>query len=99
MILHRNLTIRNGEADLVALDPDGRTIALVEVKTRAAAVPPPEASVDHRKRRRLRRVAEWMQRSRRYADSPIRFDIIAIVWPEGGRPDVRHYAGAFEDDM
>ena len=97
MILHRNLAIGGGEADLVTLDPDGRTVVLVEVKTRAASALPPEESVDHRKRRRLRRVADWLQRDGRYPDAPIRFDIVAIVWLEGGRPEVRHYVDAFDD--
>ncbi|MHC5022659.1 MAG: YraN family protein [Planctomycetota bacterium] len=95
-ILARNLKLGDDEADLVVLDPDRRTVALVEVKTRSAAMPPPEASIDARKQRRLARLAARLQKRRAYADRPIRFDAIAIVWPDGRAAEVRHYVGAFE---
>jgi len=95
-ILHRNLTIAKDEADLVALDPDGCTIVIVEVKTRRSGHVAPEANISREKRYRLARLAAKLQRMKSYAGRPFRFDVVTIIWPEGGRPEVKHYAGAFE---
>ncbi|MEE8459901.1 MAG: YraN family protein [Phycisphaerales bacterium] len=94
-ILHRNLTIGRDEADLVAVDPGGRTLVIVEVKTRSSATPPPEAGLTRAKQRHLERFAARLRRRRKYRDLPVRIDAIAIVWPEGGKPDVRHYESVF----
>ena len=56
-ILHRNLTIGRDEADLVALDPDGRTIVIVEVKTRSSDYLAPEVKINRDKQYRLARLA------------------------------------------
>src|SRR5436189_1676252 len=52
-ILARNLPLVDDEAALVALDLDCRTIVIVEVKTRAAQVPAPEARIARTKQCRL----------------------------------------------
>lgn len=95
-ILHRGLTVGPDEADLVAVDPDGRTLVIVEVKTRAADAPGPEAGITRDKRRRLARLAARLQERPGFGDHAIRFDAVAIVWPPGGDPEVRHYEDAFE---
>jgi len=94
-ILHRKLTIGRDEADLVAVDPEGRALVIVEVKTRRRDAPPPEAGLTRAKHSRLARLAARLQERREYRDMQIRFDAIAIVWPEGAKPDVRHYPDAF----
>ncbi len=95
-ILHRGLTIGHDEADLIAVDPDGRTLVIVEVKTRTAGVPGPEAGITRDKRCRLARLASRLQERPQFRDHPIRFDAVAIVWPRDGDPDIRHYEDAFE---
>ena len=97
-ILERNLPVADDEADLVALDPDGTTIVIVEVKTRAEELPSPEASITRTKQFRMARLASRLQRKNGYQDRPFRFDAIAIVWPaaSGGEPVLRHHSGAFE---
>jgi len=95
-ILHRKLTIGRDEADLVAVDPGGRALVIVEVKTRRRAAPPPEAGLTRAKHSRLVRLAARLQERREYRDMQIRFDAIAIVWPDGAKPDVRHYQDAFD---
>lgn len=99
-ILGRNLHVPMGEADLLALAPDRRTIVLVEVKTReppapgAAPHPPPERSVHAEKRAKLRRILRHLVRANHWDDRPQRIDIIAIDWPSDGRqPVVRHHTG------
>ena len=95
-IVQRNLRVGRDEADLVAIDPDGVTVVIVEVKTRAADAPAPEESLDEKKRFRLARLAARLQQTPGYADRPVRLDAIAIVWPSSGEPEVRHYVAAFE---
>lgn len=80
--------------DIVALL--GKTIVFVEVRTRQSDVPMrPEESVDLNKQRRLTRLAVGYLKRHRLFDYPARFDVIAIVWPDGGRPEVRHIENAF----
>lgn len=95
-ILERNREIADDEADLIALDPDGRTIVIVEVKTRGADQTAPESSLTRTKQFNLSRLAMRLQRSKEYRDRPIRFDVIAVVWPPNGKPIIRHTPGAFE---
>jgi putative endonuclease len=94
-ILHRKLTIGRDEADLVAVDPDGRTLVIVEVKTRATDAPGPETGLTRAKGSHLARLASRLQERREFHGHPIRLDAVAIVWPPDGDPEVRHYEDAF----
>ncbi|UCD75726.1 MAG: YraN family protein [Phycisphaerales bacterium] len=98
-ILERNYRLGDDEADIVALDPDGITVALVEVKTRREPSPAPEESIDRNKQFRMARLASRLMKQRRMAGRSVRFDAVTIVWPEGGEPAIRHYAGAFESPI
>jgi len=95
-ILERNTEIRDDEADLIALDPDGRTLVIVEVKTRAAPEPVPELAITRAKQQHLVRLAARLQQRARYRNTRIRFDVLVIIWPDGELPQVRHHPGAFE---
>lgn len=95
-IAKRNFTVGDDEADLVAIDPDQRTIVIVEVKTRGDDFTAPEASVTRTKQFHLSRLASRMQRMAEYRDRPFRFDVIAVVMPECAEPIVRHIPGAFQ---
>ncbi len=95
-VLDRNVSCGDDEVDILAVDPDGRTIVVVEVKTRQCAQPPPEASVNRTTQSRLARCAARLQRKTRYRDRPFRFDVVAIIWPVGCEPSVQHWPGAFE---
>lgn len=82
-IVERNLRLRRGELDIVALDR--RSLVFVEVKTRRSFVTGvPQASVTPQKIRRLRLlVGEYlMDRSTPHED--VRIDVVAIhVSPDG----------------
>ena len=95
-ILERNHEILDDEADLIALDPDGRTVVIVEVKTRRADDTVPEAALTRAKQFNLSRLAMRLQRSAEYGNRQIRFDVIAVIWPERGNPIIRHSPGAFQ---
>jgi putative endonuclease len=96
-IVGRNVTNSLGELDIVALD--GRTVVIVEVKTRSgtAGGRRPADAVDHRKRRKLTQVATLFLRDPQWRDSPARFDVVEVVVnPAGGAPMLRHIRHAFE---
>lgn len=87
--------LRGGEIDLVAVD--GRTIVFVEVKTRTSdqAGHPAEA-VDAAKQRRLTRLALAYLRRHDLLDCPVRFDVVAVTWPDTQRaPRIEHFKAAF----
>jgi putative endonuclease len=95
-VLGRGVRAGGAEADLIVLDPDGRTIVIVEVKTRSSDRVPPEESLGAAKLRRLMRVAAALESSPQYRGRPMRIDAVAIVWPRGGEPRLRHYPGAYD---
>jgi len=96
VILERNREIGDDEADLIAIDPDGRTLVVVEVKTRSDERAVPELAMTAKKKHRLTRLAARLLRDKRYADRALRFDVVAVVWPEGKEPQIRHHPGAFQ---
>lgn len=95
-ILHRNLCLGSDEADLIALDPDGRTLVVVEVKTRRSDYLAPETNISRQKQRSVARVGARLLQRPEHRDRPLRFDVMSIHWPGGGKPQVRHHVGAFQ---
>jgi putative endonuclease len=100
LILGRNVRVPMGEADIVAVTPDRLTVVIVEVKTRRTGdgdLPPeqraPEASVTAEKRGKLALIARHLARANRWKLPP-RIDVIAVEWPEQGKPTLRHHVGA-----
>jgi len=99
-IVERNARTRFGELDLVALDRG--VLVFVEVKAgrEGSAFGPerPVLGVDHRKQRRVRRLATaWVSERR---DLPhyeeIRFDAVGVTFDHGGRAVyVEQIRGAF----
>ncbi len=95
-MLERNCRVGRNEADIVALDPDGETIVIVEVKTRRDDHITPELRVDADKQRCLTRLAMRLQQRAAYEDRPFRFDVVTVVCSDGCRPRVRHIPNAFD---
>lgn len=98
-LLDRNAKIAQGEADLICLAPDERTIVFVEVKTRAidpAQGPsiPPEANIHAHKRRKLVEVARALSARRGWTGRPLRIDVIAVEWRPAGDHVLRHHEHA-----
>jgi putative endonuclease len=93
-IIVRNFRCNLGEIDIVA--KDGKTLVFVEVKTRAADEPTPEDQVNTVKRHQLTKAAKLYLTRYGIPQPPARFDVVAIVWPEGRDPQIRHTPHAFE---
>jgi putative endonuclease len=95
-VLGANVRVNYLEIDLLV--QDGRTLVVVEVRTRQ-----PQAwtsalgSVDGFKRTRLRRAGErlWRRHYRYRADfDHVRFDVAAVAWHDG-QPQVEYIRAAF----
>ncbi len=94
-VLGRNVRTRGGEADLVMLDPDGRSIVLVEVKSRVGGSVDPQLAIGRNKQARLLRTLVALRAKHRWRDRPGRIDVVTVWWREAsGAPEVRHYVNA-----
>lgn len=93
-IIVRNFRCELGEIDIVA--KDGKTLVFVEVKTRAYDDPTPEEQVNDVKRHQLTKAAKLYLSRYGIPQPPARFDVVAIVWPQGREPQIRHTTHAFE---
>ncbi len=95
-VLARNWRCREGELDIVALEPGG-TVVFCEVKTRSGTVfGEPEEAVGPVKARRLRLLAcRWLAEHRPPGAGELRFDVVAVVRRRGSPPRVVHLRGAF----
>jgi putative endonuclease len=94
-IMARNARTPKGEADIVALDPTGSTLVIVEVKTRRTVHGTNRGIIDAEaaaiaKSDRLHAIARHLGRANRRR---ARVDVVAIEVPGSGDPVVRHYAG------
>jgi len=90
-IVGRNVRLKSGEIDLVARR--GRTLAIVEVKTRQSlAAGEGFEAVDRKKRERMIKLASEFVRDR--TDVQIRYDVLSLFW-NGRRFVISHYADAF----
>jgi putative endonuclease len=95
-IVARSDRHRLGELDLVAVDR--RTVVFVEVKTRRSHdTGHPAEAITPEKQRRLTRLALAFLKRHSLLETPARFDVVAITWPEDSRrPTIEHYQNAFE---
>jgi putative endonuclease len=93
-IIVRNFRCNLGEIDIVA--KDGKTLVFVEVKTRTADEPTPEDQVNSPKRHQITKAAKLYLSRYGIPQPPARFDVVAIIWPDGREPQIRHTPHAFE---
>jgi len=93
-ILERNYRTALGEIDIIARD--GKTLVFVEVKTRMYDDPTPEEQVNLAKQHQNTKAAHMYLRRFGQPQPPARFDVVAVVWPSGQPPIIRHTTDAFE---
>ena len=92
-IVERNLRLRAGEIDLVVRR--GKTVAIVEVKTRQSlAAGEGHEAVDRAKRARLIQLADEYLARHQDEEIELRYDVLSILW-NGRRFVVSHYPDAF----
>ncbi len=92
-ILVRGYRTDFGEIDLIARDGD--TLVFVEVKSRRDGTPAEAVTLE--KQRRLTLTAMHFLKAHKLLDQRCRFDVVAIVWPDGARsPRIEHIRNAFE---
>jgi putative endonuclease len=95
-VLAANLRVNYLEIDLLV--QDGRTLVLVEVRTRSReSWTSAFGSIDGWKRTRLRRAGErlWRREYRFHPDfDHVRFDVAAVTWKDG-EPQVEYIRAAF----
>ena len=93
-ILRRNWRSRLGEIDLIARDGD--EVVFVEVKLRSSADwGDPQEAVDPGKRRSICLAASDFADRNRLHGHTLRFDVVAVLLPDDGAPEIRHYKDAF----
>lgn len=93
-ILDRNVRLGRYEVDIIV--QKGDTIAFVEVKTRKSDdMVSPEANVTQKKQRHLRRAAEIFMAREKDAATNYRFDVVSVVIPREGKPEIRILPNAF----
>ncbi|MGH3424349.1 MAG: YraN family protein [Nocardioidaceae bacterium] len=91
-IVERNYRCVLGEIDIVARDGD--TLVVCEVKTRRGqAYGSPLEAVTARKAGRLRRLAGYWLEEHRTSPPSIRIDVVSVLVPRRGRPQVERVAG------
>lgn len=93
-ILQRNYRCRLGEIDIVARQ--GKVLVFVEVKTRVHEDVRPEDQVNADKQHQITKAADMYLSRFGNPQPPARFDVIAIHWPEGREPIIRHHENAFD---
>ena len=93
-IIIRNFRCDVGEVDIIARD--GKTLVFVEVKTRTSDEPTPEDQVNNDKRHQLTKAARAYLSQYGTPQPPARFDVVAVVWPQGREARIRHTQNAFE---
>jgi len=93
-IIQRNFRCELGEVDIIARQQ--KTLVFVEVKTREADEPEPEVQVNAFKMNQLTKVAKYYLARYGTPQPAARFDVVAVVWPTGREPIIRHTPNAFD---
>lgn len=95
VIIDRDWKIGKRDLDILALSPDGKTLAVVEVKTRSGdEYQQPEEAVDGRKMRNLAIAANAYVKEHQ-VDKKLRFDIISVVGVGHQVEHLEHLKDAF----
>lgn len=86
-----------GEIDLIALHDD--VLCFVEVKTRASnELFEPSAAIRLRKQRQIIRTAKVYRRIFNISGMPFRYDVVSIVLPENGLPNIELIRNFWTED-
>ena len=93
-ILERNVIYGRNEIDILAREGD--TVAFIEVKTRReTGTFQPEDNVTPDKERRIIRAADYYLAKHQDPETYYRFDVVTVVLPDEGKPEVTIWRDAF----
>ncbi|MFT3887211.1 MAG: YraN family protein [Arachnia sp.] len=96
-VLARNWRCREGEADIVAWDPESDALVVVEVKSRSGTgYGSPLEAITYAKAARLRRLAAIFARESKATARRLRVDALGILWRPGTEPELIHARGIEE---
>ena len=96
-ILERNFRCKGGEVDIIARDPDDKSLIFIEVKARRGlGYGVPQLAVTPFKQRQISKAAlTWLSKKRLH-DSNALFDVIAILLHTDAAHGIEHIKNAFE---
>jgi putative endonuclease len=93
-IVEKGYRLYRGEIDLIAYDEE--TLVFIEVKTRGpGALGIPEESVNARKQKQIRKIAEGYLAINNIEEVECRFDVVSLFFDENGEYSLSHYKDAF----
>jgi putative endonuclease len=93
-IITKGFRLHRGEIDVIASDRE--TLVFIEVKTRSAGpFGLPEESVNPKKQRQIRKIAEAYLALNKLEDVACRFDVISLIFDERGAYSISHIKDAF----
>ncbi len=99
-IVARNYYASHAEIDIIAISPDGETVAFCEVKSRSEKVAEkygrPAAAVGYTKQKNLIYAAnQYIKKNPDVcASRRVRIDVIEVYLPKSGLPKIRHLQNA-----
>ncbi len=96
-ILERNFRCKGGEVDIIARDPEDKSLVFIEVKARRGlSYGVPQLAVTPFKQRQISKAAlTWLSKNRLH-DTNARFDVIAILLHTDGQHAIDHIKNAFD---
>lgn len=94
-IVDRNYQFGHGEIDIIAKDKDW--LVFVEVKTRTnLEYGEPEYAITRSKIKQIKKMAELYLYDKNISEADCRFDVVAILLTNEGKPIINHYENAFQ---
>ncbi len=98
LLVARNYRCRLGEIDLVMMDR--RCLVFIEVRYRkpGSKISAAESVGPAKQRKLVRAAARFIAHNRRFHDSTVRFDVVAIDGPSAGAPAWRWIRDAFRPE-
>ncbi|MDD2367372.1 MAG: YraN family protein [Desulfuromonadaceae bacterium] len=97
LVLERNFRCKGGEVDIIARDPEDKSLVFVEVKTRrGVSYGVPQLAVNAFKQRQISKAAlTWLGKQRLH-DTNARFDVIAILLHIDNHHSIEQIKNAFD---
>jgi len=96
-LVEKNYKCRIGEIDAIAWR-NGR-LAFIEIKTRTNnQFGLPQEAVGLKKQGKIFKLAQWYLKEKNLLKAPIAFDVVAVLWKEGEKPEMRLITDAFEKE-